>query len=115
MRPRCARAALVTPYAAAPGAAVDADHGQTRGMQKTNCGLPQPSTGAGNDGEAWPEHLRSVRIMVMDHLRGVDLPALTEALNSMIDKNDMRGPLTRQHRSRTEPRAATRSAVDPDQ
>jgi DNA-binding MarR family transcriptional regulator len=46
--------------------------------------------------EAWPDHLRSVRVMVMEHLRGVDLSALTEALNSMIDKNDMRGPVARQ-------------------
>jgi DNA-binding MarR family transcriptional regulator len=46
--------------------------------------------------EAWPDHLRSVRIMVMDHLQGFDLPALAKALNSMIDKNDMRGPITRQ-------------------
>lgn len=46
--------------------------------------------------QAWPDHLRSVRTMVMDHLQGVDLVALTEALNSIIDKNGMRGPVTRQ-------------------
>ncbi|BCJ50081.1 hypothetical protein Asp14428_15560 [Actinoplanes sp. NBRC 14428] len=45
--------------------------------------------------EAWPDHLRGVRLMVMDHLRGIDLPALTEALNSMIVKNDMVGPTGR--------------------
>jgi hypothetical protein len=38
--------------------------------------------------------------MVMDHLRDFDLPALTKALNSMIDNNDMRGPVTRQRSRR---------------
>jgi len=46
--------------------------------------------------EAWPDHLRGVRVMVMDHLQGFDLPALAEALNAMIDKNDLRGTAGRQ-------------------
>lgn len=46
--------------------------------------------------EAWPDHLRGVRVMVMDHLHGLDLPALAEALNAMIDKNDLRGAVGRQ-------------------
>jgi DNA-binding MarR family transcriptional regulator len=36
---------------------------------------------------AWPEHLRSVRRVIMDHLQGLDLPAFATALNSMIDNN----------------------------
>ncbi|WP_432979500.1 hypothetical protein [Dactylosporangium sp. CA-233914] len=52
--------------------------------------------------EAWPDHLRGVRVMVMDHLQGFDLSALAEALNSMIDKNDMRGPIARQSSRRSQ-------------
>ncbi|MBL7257593.1 MarR family transcriptional regulator [Actinoplanes sp. LDG1-01] len=36
---------------------------------------------------AWPAHLESVRRIVMDHLTGVDLPALTAALTAIIDDN----------------------------
>ena len=36
---------------------------------------------------AWPSHLESVRRIVMDHLSGLDLPALTTALNQIIDDN----------------------------
>ncbi|MBM2620852.1 MarR family transcriptional regulator [Actinoplanes sp. LDG1-06] len=36
---------------------------------------------------AWPSHLESVRRIVMDHLTGLDLPALTAALTRVIDEN----------------------------
>jgi DNA-binding MarR family transcriptional regulator len=36
---------------------------------------------------AWPEHLRSVRRVIMDHLQDLDLATFATALNAMIDNN----------------------------
>ncbi|MDR7276493.1 MarR family winged helix-turn-helix transcriptional regulator [Catenuloplanes atrovinosus] len=41
---------------------------------------------------AWPGHLASVRRVVIDHLAGLDLPALAAALNAIVDENASRGP-----------------------
>ena len=41
--------------------------------------------------QAWPEHLASVRRHIFDHLDGVDLPAVTAALQAMADSSDHTG------------------------
>ena len=40
---------------------------------------------------AWPAHLTSVRRHVFDHLAGVDLTAVTAALQAMADSSDRAG------------------------
>ncbi|MFI5845973.1 MarR family winged helix-turn-helix transcriptional regulator [Catenuloplanes sp. NPDC051500] len=42
--------------------------------------------------QAWPGHLASVRRVVIDHLTGLDLPALAAALDAIVDNHPDRGP-----------------------
>ncbi|WP_239153121.1 MarR family winged helix-turn-helix transcriptional regulator [Virgisporangium aliadipatigenens] len=48
--------------------------------------------------EAWPAHLQSVRRIVLENLDGVDLPALTRALEAIADHEDDRRPIRRRAR-----------------
>ncbi|WP_033338055.1 MarR family winged helix-turn-helix transcriptional regulator [Catenuloplanes japonicus] len=50
--------------------------------------------------EAWPGHLASVRRVVIDHLGGLDLPALAAALNAIVDAGSPRSAGGRQRRRR---------------